>query len=120
MIRSERSSNGYREYHSEAVEIVKVIRMLLHCGFGTRQILEVPLCAGGRIEGSPEACAASIRMHNAKLKELDSLIEVLEQRRKNLLDRIELHTSRRGQDVPRLEVNEIAHRNSLMHQRLKR
>lgn len=94
LIRSERDSNRYREYPSEAIEIVKVIRTLLHCGFSTRQIRELPLCIGGRIDGSPKACAASVQMHHSKLKELDSLIEVLEQRRRDLLDRIKLYACR--------------------------
>jgi len=55
LIRSERDANGYREYPSEVIEIVKVIRTLLHCGFSTRHLREIPLCIRGRIDGSPEA-----------------------------------------------------------------
>lgn len=100
LIRSERDSNGYREYPSEAIEIVKAIRTLLDCGFSTRQIREIPFCIENKIDGSAEACAASVRMHHSKLKELDSLIEVLQQRRHNLLGRLGVHLGESQSDDP--------------------
>jgi MerR family copper efflux transcriptional regulator len=88
LIASQRRPNGYREYHEETVEVVMVVRTLLQCGFSTRQIQQIPLCIGGKIDGSPAACAASIEMHHVKLSELDQLITLLAQRRENLLNRI--------------------------------
>jgi MerR family copper efflux transcriptional regulator len=88
LMTSQRRQNGYREYHEETVEVVRVVRMLLQCGFSTRQIQEIPFCVGGKIDGSPAACAASIAMHHTKLSELDHLITLLTERRENLGNRI--------------------------------
>jgi MerR family transcriptional regulator, copper efflux regulator len=111
LIRSELDSNGYREYPSEAIEIVKAFRTLLDRGFSTRQIREIPLCIENKNDGSAEAWAASVQMHHSKLKELDSLIEVLQRSRHNLLDRLGVHLGESQSDdplpPPRLKVSWI-------------
>lgn len=84
LIKSQRLSNGYRDYHFHAVERVQWVRDLLACGFSTRQIREfLPCLENGNID--PQKCTAK---HIAKLQELDEMINLLTERRRRLSERL--------------------------------
>jgi MerR family transcriptional regulator, copper efflux regulator len=89
LIQSSRSANGYREYPKVAMETVRQIRLLLDCGFGTRQIYGFLPCFSEGENFDAVTCAAGLEQFLAKRDELDQLIKVLKQRRDRLSDRIE-------------------------------
>lgn len=84
LIKSQRLSNGYRDYPFHTVERVQWVIDLLACGFGTRQIREfLPCLENGN--NDPHYCAAK---HMAKLRELDEMINLLTERRRKLSERL--------------------------------
>jgi DNA-binding transcriptional MerR regulator len=88
LIQSSRNANGYREYPESTVEVVRQIRLLLDCGFSTRQIYGFLPCFGEGKSFDSANCAAGLEQYIAKRNELDQLIEVLKQRRNRLSERI--------------------------------
>ncbi|HEY4045823.1 MAG TPA: MerR family transcriptional regulator [Acidobacteriaceae bacterium] len=91
LIGSVRRVNGYRDYGQSAVKAVKQIRLLISCGFSTRQIYGLLPCfqEDGKTYNA-QNCAAGMEQYLAKRDELDQLIDVLKQRRKHLSDQIAL------------------------------
>lgn len=84
LIQSRRLPNGYRDYALNTVERVQWVVDLLGCGFGTRQIREFLPCLENGIS-DPEQCAAK---HLAKMRELDTMIDLLTERRRRLSERL--------------------------------
>jgi MerR family transcriptional regulator, copper efflux regulator len=89
LIFSRRQVNGYRDYGASAVETVGHVRVLLGCGFSTKQIQSFVPCFGQE-NFDPEACVAGLEQHVEKLKEIDDLMIVLQERRQRLLKRMTL------------------------------
>lgn len=84
LINSQRLPNGYRDYHSDAVERVRWIRDLLACGFSTREIRGfLPCLENGNSD--PQQC---IVKNMAKMHQLDDMIESLTERRQRLTERV--------------------------------
>lgn len=88
LISSRRQANGYRAYTASTIETVGHIRALLDCGFGTRQIQAFLPCFG-QDSFDPESCTAGFEQHVAKLREIDDLIIVMQQRRQKLIERLD-------------------------------
>jgi MerR family copper efflux transcriptional regulator len=89
LIQSRRSANNYREYPKGAIETVRQVRLLLDCGFSTRQIYGFLPCFGEGENLDSVTCAGGLEQFLAKRNELDHLIEVLKQRRDRLSERID-------------------------------
>jgi MerR family copper efflux transcriptional regulator len=89
LIQSRRSANNYREYPKGAIETVRQVRLLLDCGFSTRQIYGFLPCFGEGENFDSVTCAGGLEQFLAKRNELDHLIEVLKQRRDRLSERID-------------------------------
>jgi DNA-binding transcriptional MerR regulator len=89
LIQSSRGVNGYREYPKDVIETVRQIRLLLDCGFSTRQIYGFLPCFGEGDSFDAATCAGGLAQFLAKRNELDQLIEVLKQRRNRLSERID-------------------------------
>lgn len=87
LIRSQRLSNGYRDYPLQTVGIVKQIKDLLQCGFSTRQISAFFKSAGNESIDVKHS-ATDLAPHMEKLHELDRLIDTLTERRRRLSERI--------------------------------
>jgi DNA-binding transcriptional MerR regulator len=87
LISSQRLANGYRDYSLDQVQIVRWIRELIDCGFSTRQIHGFLHCFGST-NFDPSECAAGLAQYQEKLTELDNLINVLSERRRNLSERM--------------------------------
>jgi MerR family copper efflux transcriptional regulator len=88
LIQSVRAHNGYREYRPGAVETVGHIRLMLDCGFSTRQIYGFLPCFGDGKKFDSANCAAGLQQYLAKRDELDRTIVLLQQRRNHLSDQI--------------------------------
>src|SRR5882757_7470451 len=89
LIQSSRGANGYREYQKGVIETVRQVRLLLDCGFSTRQIYGFLPCFGEGENFEFSICPAGLEQFVAKRNELDHLIEVLQQRRDRLSERID-------------------------------
>lgn len=89
LIQSSRSDNGYREYPAATLEVVRQIRLLIDCGFSTRQIYGFLPCFGEGENVDYANCTAGLTQFIAKRDELDHLIGSLQQRRNRLVARIE-------------------------------
>ncbi len=87
LLSPERDGNGYRRYRDADVDRVCEIRDLLDAGFTTREIRWFLPC----LEATDEAedCPAGVERHLAKLRELDAYIDRLQQRRNQVLSRLE-------------------------------
>jgi MerR family copper efflux transcriptional regulator len=88
LISSKRQSNGYRTYGGSTVETVGHIRAFLDCGFSTRQIRAFLPCFG-QDSFDVDACVAGFEQHVTKLQEIDELIDVMQQRRQKLVERLD-------------------------------
>ena len=88
LIQSHRLPNGYRDYASETVDKVRWVRELLDCGFSTRQIQGFMHCYAAERMDVGE-CEAGLAQHREKLRELDTLLAVLGERRTRLAERME-------------------------------
>ncbi|WP_223547013.1 MerR family transcriptional regulator [Pseudomonas sp. A-B-19] len=91
LIESTRQENGYREYAPAAVERVLWIKELIDCGFSTRQIHGLLAYLQDSEPGS-EQFRQCLKQHMEKLSALDSLLELLMDRRQRLFDRLERYT----------------------------
>lgn len=88
LLHSTRLANGFRSYAATSSETVEQIRLLLSCGFSTRQIGTFLPCLGEPNAFDPDACSAGLEQHRAKLREIDDLIAILRERRCRLAARI--------------------------------
>ena len=70
LIQSRRSANGYREYPKGAIETVRQVRLLLDCGFSTRQIYGFLPCFGEWENFDSVTCAGGLEQFLAKRNEL--------------------------------------------------
>ena len=68
LIQSRRSANGYREYPNGVIETVRQVRLLLDCGFSTRQIYGVLPCFGEGANFDPVTCAGGARTVSCQAK----------------------------------------------------
>ncbi|MNN51660.1 Mercuric resistance operon regulatory protein [compost metagenome] len=80
-----RQDNGYREYSIFAVEQVQTIRFYLDLGFSTDQISGFLNCV---LKNKEAFCEEVLPIYEQKLKEIDEQIQLLNQIRGNLQDRI--------------------------------
>ncbi|MFB7666666.1 MerR family transcriptional regulator [Kitasatospora sp. NPDC056138] len=76
LLRSERTSGGYREYGADAQVRVRQIRGLLAAGLSTRVIAEILPCATGPLPAL-EACPDLLATLHAELADLDGRIDTL-------------------------------------------
>ncbi|MCU4746874.1 MULTISPECIES: MerR family transcriptional regulator [Streptomyces] len=76
LLRSERRSNGYREYPDEAVETVQAIRSLLDIGLPTALLKDVLPCTVG--EPSESACPQLLERITALRDDVRSRADRLE------------------------------------------
>ncbi|KLP36269.1 MerR family transcriptional regulator [Enterobacter ludwigii] len=87
LIVSQRLGNGYRNYDAKEVEKVRWITSLLKCGFSTRQIAELEKFS--QVSDMDDArFIQCLAQHREKLRALDTLIELLNERRNTLARRI--------------------------------
>jgi DNA-binding transcriptional MerR regulator len=88
LLQSSRRANGYREFPASAKETVGHIRTLLACGFSVREIRAFLPCLSTGAAFAEEGCPAGFDQHVAKLREIDGLIDLLQERRRRLVERI--------------------------------
>ncbi|RZS45174.1 DNA-binding transcriptional MerR regulator [Herbihabitans rhizosphaerae] len=94
LLRSRRTSNGYREYDETAVRVVREIRTLVTIGFrleDTRPFVEC-LFAGHE---SGDACPDSVATYRRKLAEIDACIDELRAARATISDAMAQAVARR-------------------------
>lgn len=88
LLRSRRTSNGYREYDDDDLVAVQEIRSLVELGFTleeTRPFLEC-LRAGNSVAGS---CPDSLAVYRHKLDEVDAYLDRLTRVRSELASALE-------------------------------
>lgn len=84
---SQRLENGYRTYDETAVERVKTIQLYLGLGLNTDEIAKVMDCPTVARKDRP-LCKAAYELYQIKLKEVDQQIEILQNIRRQLKERI--------------------------------
>ncbi|ELW1645306.1 MerR family transcriptional regulator [Enterobacter oligotrophicus] len=87
LIRSRRLNNGYRDYDPKEAEKVKWVISLIKCGFSTRQIAELEKFSQIS-DMDDDRFIMCLEQHRNKLQALDTLIELLNERRNALAARI--------------------------------
>lgn len=87
LINSCRMNNGYRDFDVKEAEKVRWITSLIKCGFSTRQISELEKFAQVS-DMDDDRFIMCLTEHRNKLRALDSLIDLLNERRTALAERI--------------------------------
>ena len=82
LIRSVRQLNGYRDFDTDQVERVLVIRDLLAAGLNLDAIASIAPCYEG--DGIPRRCTAATARVRAELARLDRRVEELATARRRL------------------------------------
>lgn len=87
LIHSERLENSYRIFEESVIERVKIIQMYLGLGLTTDEISKILECPV-TIEDQQPLCDKAVAVYEAKLKEINEQINLLEKLRTNLENRI--------------------------------
>jgi DNA-binding transcriptional MerR regulator len=85
LLKSRRTANGYRDYDSEAIQIVKRIRWLLATGLSLRSIRVVLHCVSGSGNHRIELCPKTREVLEREVERIDSQVEKLRSSRKLLI-----------------------------------
>ncbi len=87
LLHSERMANGYRIFDDSAVNTVQIIQFYLSLGITTDEISKILECPITMDEQQP-LCNKAIALYEARLKEVNEQISILETLKANLEKRI--------------------------------